>query len=77
MFYLTHRYVVLVSGLSLGRASDNLMDIQLMVDSITGQLGDEPQQEKAAQIVRVIIAGDSLSADTQDKDQLNKVSNGI
>jgi DNA polymerase delta subunit 2 len=39
---------------------------------ITGQLGDEDQQNATAKVVRVIVAGNSLSQDTQDKEQLSK-----
>lgn len=68
------RYVALLSGLDLGSKKDNLFDLQLMVDLVTGQLGDEDQQDATSKVVRVIIAGNSLSEETQDKEQLSKVS---
>ena len=67
------RYVAILSGLDLGKANDDQLALQLLVDLLTGQLGDECQQKETAKIVRVIIAGNSLSKDTQDKDQLTKV----
>ncbi|KAL5739704.1 hypothetical protein ACOSP7_028598 [Xanthoceras sorbifolium] len=62
-FPLTSRedkYVVLVSGLSVGSSTSNPLQFQLLVDHITGHLGDEKEQAIAAQIVHVIIAGSSV-----------------
>ena len=50
------------------------MNLQLLVDLITGQLGTVEEQEKFSKVVRVILAGDSLSSKTQQKDILNTVS---
>lgn len=50
------------------------MNLQLLVDLITGQLGTEDEQEMYAKVVRVVIAGNSLSPKTQKKDILNTVS---
>ena len=69
--------MALVSGLELGRRSEDLLALQLMVDLISGQLGDEDDQNGSSQIVRVVVAGNSLSQDTQDKDSINKVSIGF
>ncbi|KAK9170522.1 hypothetical protein Syun_002662 [Stephania yunnanensis] len=54
------KYVVFVSGLSVGGSSSNPLHFQLLVDHITGHLGDEKEQAIASQIVRVVIAGDSV-----------------
>ncbi|RHN47965.1 putative DNA-directed DNA polymerase [Medicago truncatula] len=54
------KYVVLVSGLSVGSSKSNPLQFQLLVDHITGHLGDEKEQSIAAQIVRVVIAGNSV-----------------
>ncbi|GAU23424.1 hypothetical protein TSUD_331220 [Trifolium subterraneum] len=54
------RYVVLVSGLSVGSSRSNPLQFQLLVDHITGHLGDEKEQSIASQIVRVVIAGNSV-----------------
>ncbi|XP_031263427.1 DNA polymerase delta small subunit-like isoform X2 [Pistacia vera] len=54
------KYVVLVSGLSIGSSTSNPLQFQLLVDHITGHLGDEKQQDIAAQIVHVVIAGNSV-----------------
>lgn len=46
----------------------------MFVDMVTGQLGCPEQQEGTTNIVGVVIAGNSLSKDTQTKDSLTKVS---
>ncbi|KAK4482752.1 hypothetical protein RD792_009920 [Penstemon davidsonii] len=54
------KYVVFVSGLSVGSSSSNPLHFQLFVDHITGHLGDEKEQGIAAQIVQVVIVGNSV-----------------
>ncbi|CAI9593689.1 unnamed protein product [Staurois parvus] len=67
------RYVLLTSCLGLGGASgDSLLGLQLLLDLVTGQAGAEEEQGCAAKISRVILAGNLLSENTQNKDSLNK-----
>ncbi|KAJ7976005.1 DNA polymerase delta small subunit [Quillaja saponaria] len=54
------KYVLFVSGLSVGSCNSNPLQFQLLVDHITGHLGDEKEQSIAAQIVHVVIAGNSV-----------------
>ncbi|CAL9069692.1 DNA polymerase delta small subunit isoform X2 [Musa acuminata AAA Group] len=54
------KYVVFVSGLSIGSSTFNPLQFQLLVDHITGHLGDENEQTFASQIVHFIIAGNSV-----------------
>ncbi|KDP24624.1 hypothetical protein JCGZ_25540 [Jatropha curcas] len=54
------KYVVFVSGLSLGSIRSNPLQFQLLVDHITGHLGDEQEQGIAAEIVHVVVAGNSV-----------------
>ncbi|XVE75719.1 hypothetical protein DITRI_Ditri12bG0115100 [Diplodiscus trichospermus] len=54
------KYVVFVSGLSIGSSCSNPLQFQLLVDHITGHLGDEEEQGLAAEIVRLVIAGNSV-----------------
>uniref|UniRef100_A0A2P2JD28 DNA polymerase delta small subunit n=1 Tax=Rhizophora mucronata TaxID=61149 RepID=A0A2P2JD28_RHIMU len=54
------KYVVFVSGLSVGSSTSNPLQFQLLVDHITGHLGDEKEQSIAADIVHVVIAGNSV-----------------
>ncbi|XP_074144581.1 DNA polymerase delta subunit 2 [Sminthopsis crassicaudata] len=69
----TDRFVLLVSGLGLGGCSgESLLGTQLMVDVVTGQLGDEGEQNSAAHISRVILAGNLLSQNTQSRDSISK-----
>ncbi|XP_076458438.1 DNA polymerase delta subunit 2-like [Babylonia areolata] len=66
------RYLVLVSGLELGGAGERLFSLQMMVDVLTGHLGDGDQQRASSRVARVIVAGNSLSRATQDRDSLSK-----
>ncbi|NXA43928.1 DPOD2 polymerase, partial [Eudromia elegans] len=67
------KFVLLASGLGLGGGSgESLLGMQLLVDVVTGQLGAEGEQRCAAQISRVILAGNLLSQNTQNRDTLNK-----
>lgn len=66
-----------MSGLGLGSGSgESLLSTQLLVDVVTGQLGAEGGQSCAAQISRVILAGNLLSQNTQSRDTINKVRRG-
>ncbi|XP_059192803.1 DNA polymerase delta subunit 2 [Centropristis striata] len=67
------RFVLLVSGLGLGSShADSMLGLQLLVDMVTGQLGDQGEQSGAATISRVVLAGNLLSQNTQDKDASTK-----
>lgn len=69
------RFVLLASGLGLGSSrADSMLGLQLLIDMITGQLGDEGEQKSAATISRVLLAGNLLSQNTQDKDPSTKVA---
>ncbi|KAK4272590.1 hypothetical protein QN277_021123 [Acacia crassicarpa] len=54
------KYVVFVSGLSVGSSNCNPLQFQLFIDHITGHLGDEKEQILASQIAHVVIAGNSV-----------------
>lgn len=66
------KYVIFLSGLEIGDASVDNLRLQLLIDLLTGQLGDEQTQRWMAKVVRVVIAGNSLSHLTQDKEQANR-----
>ncbi|XP_061672795.1 DNA polymerase delta subunit 2 [Syngnathoides biaculeatus] len=67
------RFVLLVSGLGLGSSdADSMLGLQLLVDMVTGQLGNQGEQSGAATITRVLMAGNLLSQTTQDKDVSTK-----
>lgn len=67
-----NRYVMLVSGIGLAKNADVMFPMQLLVDYITGQLGEEWEQEQASNIVRLIIAGNSIGKSSKDKESSNK-----
>ncbi|XP_056457596.1 DNA polymerase delta subunit 2 [Gadus chalcogrammus] len=67
------RFVLLASGLGLGSSrADSMLSLQLLVDMVTGQLGDQGEQSGAATISRVLLAGNLLSQSTQEKEASNK-----
>ncbi|XVF07363.1 hypothetical protein REPUB_Repub06bG0132100 [Reevesia pubescens] len=55
-----NKFVVFVSGLCIGSSSSNPLQFQLLVDHITGHMGDEEEQGLAAEIVHLVIAGNSV-----------------
>ncbi|XP_035232571.1 DNA polymerase delta subunit 2-like, partial [Stegodyphus dumicola] len=63
--FLEDRFVVLVSGFGLGDPNV-LFPIQLLIDTINGQLGEEQDQKRFSQVIRVIIAGNSIGIHTKD-----------
>ncbi|KAJ7273479.1 DNA polymerase alpha/epsilon subunit B-domain-containing protein [Mycena haematopus] len=54
-------WIALVSGLDIGSPSPADAQIQMLVEYLTGEEGGPQQQISAAQISRLIIAGDSLA----------------
>ena len=62
------RFVLFMSGLEIGRLDDDPFQRELLVDLVTGQLGDETLQEMMSKITRVVIAGNSLSDRTRDRE---------
>lgn len=67
--------MLLASGLGLGSShADSMLGLQLLIDMVTGQLGDQGEQSGAASISRVLLAGNLLSQSTQDKDASTKVA---
>lgn len=71
---LLNRFVLLASGLGLGSShADSMLGLQLLIDLVTGQLGEQVEQNGAATISRIILAGNLLSQNTQEKDASIKV----
>ena len=70
--YLFSRFIAIISGLEIGGKEDKLFALQLFVDMVIGLVGDMDQQQSSSSIVRVIVAGNSLSQDTQDKESSQK-----
>ena len=65
--------MAIISGISLGHPSFDPMPLQLFVDLITGQLGSLKDQSFYSKVVRLIIAGDSLSKNTRDSASAKQV----
>ncbi|CAK8676086.1 unnamed protein product [Clavelina lepadiformis] len=65
-------YVLFVSGLGIGAKKEKTMQIQLLIDYILGMLGGKEDHELCAKIIHVIVAGNSLSKDTLDKEFQSK-----
>ena len=55
------QYVMMLCGLEVGAPDANLCTMQLLVDFVAGRLGGPAEQNLSKSIVRVIIAGNSLS----------------
>ncbi|KAH9565765.1 hypothetical protein CY35_04G094700 [Sphagnum magellanicum] len=58
------KFVVFASGLKIGGESTNPLELQLLLDHLTGHLGEEEEQSLSSQIVRVVIAGGSVDLQT-------------
>ncbi|XP_024521106.1 DNA polymerase delta small subunit [Selaginella moellendorffii] len=54
------KYVAFISGLRIGSDHCDPLQLQLLVDHLTGHLGDEQEQMLSAQVIRLIVAGNSL-----------------
>lgn len=67
------RYALLVSGLDMGGCVDGLLRVELLVDYITGQLGQQQEQQAVAKVARVVIAGNSLSNGKNEKNSADKL----
>lgn len=67
------RYALLVSGLGLSGCVDGLLRVELLVDYITGQLGQLQEQQAISKVTRVVIAGNSLSDGKNEKNSTDKL----
>ena len=63
--------IVLMSGLGLGTENDP-MPLELALSWLVGEAGEMSDQEKNSKIERIIIAGNSLSESTRDRDAMSK-----
>ncbi|GIY86055.1 DNA polymerase delta subunit 2 [Caerostris darwini] len=66
------KYVVLVSGFSLN-GNSGIFPVQLLIDYITGQVGGNEDQKKFSQVVRVIIAGNSIGKEKKRSSNKSKL----
>ena len=54
-------WIAVVSGLDIGSSSATEAQVQMLVEYLTGEEGGPREQISAAQISRLIIAGDSVA----------------
>lgn len=64
------RYVAFISGLELS-GREHLGDFELVTSWLTGAAGEMSDQEANSRVERLIIAGNSLSSSTKDRDVLS------
>ncbi|RHZ68679.1 hypothetical protein Glove_294g169 [Diversispora epigaea] len=55
------KYIALISGLNIGATNKSVLQLQMMVEYITGEIGSFPEQNFSSKIARIIIAGNSIS----------------
>ena len=65
-------YVVFISGLELQTYNEDNLNLQLLIDLITGQSGVDALQEKMCDISRVVVVGNSINHLAQEKDVVSK-----
>ncbi len=62
-----------MSGLELSNRNTRcLPSVQLAVDWIIGEAGEMDDQRRNAEIVRVVVAGNSLNETTRDREEMAK-----
>ncbi|XP_014678372.1 PREDICTED: DNA polymerase delta subunit 2-like, partial [Priapulus caudatus] len=66
------KYLAIVSGVELGDNAATALRLQLLLDYLGGSLGGEADQEGAASVARVVVAGNSLARSTQCRDASSK-----
>jgi len=68
--------VAFVSGLELSNNTD-LLSVELLLDFLTGTSGVGREQEKAADIVRVVLAGCLVGKLGDDEEKEDNVIEGV
>ncbi|TKY88537.1 hypothetical protein EX895_002525 [Sporisorium graminicola] len=65
------QWVVLMSGLALGgdSALESELSMQLLVEYLTGELGEDADRVSSANIVAAVIAGNSLAPPTRNEEE--------
>lgn len=66
------KFIVFLSGLEIGHSTHSMLHVQLLIELLTGQLGDEETQRSMSRVTRLVVAGNSLSRLTQDREQANR-----
>ncbi len=65
------QWVVLMSGMAIGGESalESELAMQLLVEYLTGELGDDADRASSSRVVAAIIAGNSLAPPTRSEDE--------
>lgn len=72
------RYIVLVSGLNLAGSADVLFPFELLVDWVSGWLGDVGEQKNQALVSRILFAGNCIRSQSANRGAaLQHVSEGL
>ncbi|XP_077297697.1 DNA polymerase delta subunit 2 [Arctopsyche grandis] len=71
------RFVVFASGLNFSSAKDNSFAIQLMAEWLCGLVGGRKQRGDVSKIVRLIIAGNSVSGLLSDSANCGTIINTV
>ncbi|KAJ7632395.1 DNA polymerase alpha/epsilon subunit B-domain-containing protein [Roridomyces roridus] len=72
----TDAWIAVVSGLDIGSPSTADAQMQMLTEYLTGEEGGSADQVSAAQISRLIIAGDSLAPVMLTKNEAEEVKKG-
>lgn len=70
------KYVALVSGLGIGGPNFKPLELDLLAEYLTGDLGVSKEQVDCAHIVRVIVAGNSIFTPEIVEDDTKAVRRG-
>ncbi|XP_055356894.1 DNA polymerase delta subunit 2-like isoform X2 [Paramacrobiotus metropolitanus] len=64
-------YLAFFSGLGLGRSNTSTFPVDSCIDLLAGRTGDEKQRQKMACVAAVIIAGDLIEVDLEERQKLS------
>ena len=71
----TDEYIAVVSGLSIGALSPADAQVQMLTEFLAGEIGGPDERQIAAQVSRLVIAGDSLALpNATEVDESDKTS---
>ncbi|KAG0261372.1 hypothetical protein DFQ27_002992 [Actinomortierella ambigua] len=68
------KYVAFVSGLGIGGTHSRRLEQDLMLEYLTGELGGPEEQQQRANIVRVVIVGNSIVTPETNEDEVKSGS---
>ncbi|CAG8448591.1 2157_t:CDS:10 [Diversispora eburnea] len=66
----------LISGLNIGATNKSVLQLQMMIEYITGEIGSLTEQKFSSKIARIIIAGKSISEAKILEDEKKQIKYG-